>query len=120
MTPLLEYTLAALCVVVIVVLIILTVYTVKFLKETTVTMTGLRELTDVIKQEIKPALQSVNRVLSTVNNVSDATNKQLEIVKKVLTTLLGASCVAFTNARTKCGFLSGLVSGFNLFRKKRR
>ena len=44
----------------------------------------------------------------------------MENIKKILTTLLGASCLAFANVKSKGGFFSGLVSGFNLFRKKRR
>ncbi len=116
----LECILAVLFIVIIIVLVILTVNLVRFLKETTLTMTSIRELTDMAKTEMKPALKSINEVLSAVNNMSQATNKQFDTVKKILTTLLGASCVAFSNAKSKCGFFSGLISGFNLFRKKRR
>ena len=47
-----------------------------------------------------------------------STNKQFDLIKKILTTLLGASCVALTNVKASGGFFSGLMSGFNLFRKK--
>ncbi len=118
MTPVLESVLALLIVVTIVVIVVITVFVVKFLNEATLTMINLKDITDITKKEIGPALKSVNNILSTVNNVSTVTNNQLELVKKILTTLLGASCIAFGKVKGKSGFLSGLVSGFNLFKKK--
>ncbi len=120
MTPVLESLLALLIVVTIVVLVLLVVYVIRFLKAATLMMCNLTEITDTAKKEIKPALKSINNILSTVNNVSTATNRQLDMVKKILTTLLGASCVALGNVKNKGSFFSGLISGFNLFRKKRR
>ena len=120
MTPLLECVLAAFIIVLIILFVILTVFIVRLLKETTLAMTGIKELTDLMKEELKPMLTSVNKILSTVNNVSAVTNRQFELVKKILTTLLGASCVAFGNIKDKGGFFNGLISGFNFFRKKRR
>ena len=117
MTPLLEFLVAAFIFTFIIILVVLTIYLVKFIQETTLTMTSVRQLTDLTTNELKPALKSLNDVLATVNNVSTATNKQFELVRKILTTLLGASCVAFGTVKDK-GFLSGLASGFNLFRKK--
>ena len=120
MTPVIESLLAVLIVVAIIVMVILTVYIVKSLKELTLTMTSIRNLTDTTNRELKPAFKSVNNILATVNNVSNATNNQLDMVKKILTTLLGASCIALGNVKSKSGFFSGLISGFNFFRKKRR
>ncbi|MCD7739867.1 MAG: hypothetical protein LUH11_00755 [Candidatus Gastranaerophilales bacterium] len=118
MTPVLECVLAVFLIVLIIVLVVLTIFAVKFLQEITLTMMSIKELSDLTKKELAPALISLNQVLKTVSNVSNATNKQFELVKKILTTLLGASCVAFTNVRGKGGFFSGLISGFNMFRKK--
>ncbi len=120
MTPVLECIIAIFIVVLIVVTIVLSVFLVKFIQEITLTMTSIREMTDITKKELEPALKSINEVLSTVNRVSSATNKQFDLIKKILTTLLGASCVAFSNVKGKGGFFSGLISGFNIFRKKRR
>lgn len=120
MTPMLESLLALLIVVTIIVLVIITVFLVKFLKEAALTLSGIKEITDITKKELEPALKSVNNILATVSNVSKATNNQFEIVKKILTTLLGASCVAFGKVQAGSGFFSGLINGFNLFRKKRR
>ena len=97
--------------------IVLTIHLADFLKEATKTATSVRELTDLTTNELKPALKSLNEVLATVSKVSVATNKQFELVRKILTTLLGASCVALGTAKDK-GFFGGLLSGFNLFRKK--
>ncbi len=97
--------------------IVLTIHLADFLKEATKTAASVRELTDLTTNELKPALKSLNEVLATVSKVSVATNKQFELVRKILTTLLGASCVALGTAKDK-GFFGGLFSGFNLFRKK--
>lgn len=118
MTPVLECVLAVFVIVLIIVLVIVTVFLIKLIKEATLTLTSIKGLTDLAQKELEPALKSINNILATVNNVSTATNKQFELLKKILTTLLGASCVAFGNVKSKGGFFSGLISGFNLFRKK--
>ena len=97
--------------------IVLTIHLADFLKEATKTAASVRELTDLTTNELKPALKSLNEVLATVSKVSVVTNKQFELVRKILTTLLGASCVALGAAKDK-GFFGGLFSGFNLFSKK--
>ena len=117
MTPTLECVLAVFAIVLIVVLVVLTIYLVKFIQEATDTAASIKELTNLATNELKPALKSLNQILATINNVSNATNKQLDLVKKILTTMLGASCVAFGSLKNK-GFFSGLISGFNLFKKK--
>lgn len=118
MTPTLECVIAVFVIVLIIVLVILTVFVVKFIQEATLTLSSVKQLIDLTNDELKPALKSLNNVLSIISNVSLATNKQIDLIKKILTTLLGASCVAFTNVKSKGGFLSGLISGFNIFRKK--
>ena len=119
MSVTLECVLAVFLVVLIIVLVVLCVYLSQLIEETTQTMKSLKELTDLTKKELEPALKSVNNVLKTVDNVSIATNKQFDTLKKILTTLLGASCVAFANVKNKGGFFSGLISGFNMFKKRR-
>ena len=118
MSPTLECVIAVFVIVLIVVLVVLTIFVVKLIQEATVTLIGVKQLVDLVNDELKPALKSLNNVLETASNVSIATNKQFDLIKKILTTLLGASCVALTNVKANGGFLSGLMSGFNLFRKK--
>ena len=118
MSPTLECVIAVFVIVLIVVLVVITIFVVKFIQEATVTLTSVKQLVDLTNEELKPAMKSLNNILNAVSNVSTATNKQLDLVKKILTTLLGASCVALTNVKAKGGFFSGLMSGFNLFRKK--
>ena len=116
----LDSVLTAFIIVLIIISIVVTVFLVKFLHETTLTMKSIKDLTDLTREEIKPALVTLNEVLNTVKNVSSATNKQFELLKNILTTLLGASCAAFGGFKGKGGFISGLISGFNIFRNKRR
>ena len=118
MTPTLECVIAVFIIVLIIILVVLTIFLVKFIQEATLTLTSAKQLIDLTNNELKPALKSLNNVLNTVSNVSIATNKQFDLVKKILTTILGASCVALTNVKAKGGFFSGLMSGFNMFRKK--
>lgn len=119
MSTSLECVLIIFLIALIIVLVVLCVYLSKLIEETTEAMRSLKELTDITKKEIEPALKSVNNVLKTVDNVSIATNKQFDTVKKILTTLLGASCVALSNVKNKGSFFSGLISGFKLFKKRR-
>ncbi len=103
----------------IVAIIVLVLYLVKFLKAATKTMISVKELTDTAKTEVSPALKSISGILSAINKMSNTTNSNLEIIKKVITTLLGASILAYNTSKSKGGsFLSGLISGFNIFRKK--
>ena len=119
MSTSLECVLIIFLVALIIALTVLCVYLAKLIDETTNTMRSLKTLMDLTNKELEPALKSINSVLKTVDNVSTATNKQFETVKKVLTTVLGASCIALSNVRNKGGFFSGLLSGFNLFKKRR-
>lgn len=119
MTPLIECLLAIFLVVIIVAISVLTVFVVKLLQETTATIANLKDITETTKKEIEPALKSVNNVLSTASDLSLAANKNFNLVKNILTTLLGASYVAFSKAKGN-SFINGILSGFNLFSKKRR
>ena len=119
MSATLGYVLILLVLALTVVVIVLCVYLVKLIDKMTETMTSFKELTDLTKRELEPALKSFNNVLKTVDNVSVVTNRNFDILKNILTTLLGASCIALTNVKNRGGFFSGLVSGFNAFRKRR-
>ena len=115
MSVTLECVLVIFLVVLVIVLIVLCIYIAKLLEETTETMRSIRELTQLAKKELTPALKSINSVLKTVDDVSLATNRNFSTAKKVLTALVGASL----GALGKGGFFSGLISGFNLFKKRR-
>ena len=117
MTPLLEWTVAAFIIVLAVAVVFLTVYLVKFIQEATLTMANIKEITETTKKELEPALKSVNSILLTVNNISSTTNRHFETVKKIVSTLVTASNLIMLKGN---GFISGLLSGFNLFGKKRR
>lgn len=120
MEPVLLYGLSTLIAVVIVILIVITVFFVKFLKELTTTVTKVNEIADIVKKEGEPALKSINNILSSVSNLSDATTKQLVFAKKVLSSVLGASFLAYSNLKSKGGFINGIISGFKFFHRKRR
>ena len=121
MTPVLECVIAVFIIVLIIVLVVLTIFAVRFLDETTKTIASIREVTNVAKQELEPALKSINGVLNSVNEVTSATNRNLAMIKKIVATAIGASVMAFSKvvAKENGGFLNGLKSGFNLLKKRR-
>ncbi len=119
MSPLLEYVLVVFILVLIVVSIITTVYLVKFLKETSKTMVSIQELTTTVKTDIAPSLKSIDAILANIKNMSDTTNKHIDTVRKIITTLIGATGMALTSVKNN-GFLNGVITGFNIFSKKRR
>ena len=83
MSPTLECVIAVFVIVLIVILVVLTIFVVKFVQEATVTLTSIKQLVDLTNEELKPALKSLNNVLNTVSNVSLATNKQFDLIKKI-------------------------------------
>ena len=117
MTPLLEWTLVSFIIVLAVAVVFLTVYLVKFIQELTLTMANIKDITETTKKELEPALKSVNNILLTVSNISSTTNRHFETVRKIVSTLATASNLLMLKGN---GFISGLLSGFNLFGKKRR
>ena len=119
MSPLLEYFLIAFIIVLIVVTIIITVYLVKFLKETSKTMISIQELTNTVKTEIEPSLKSIDSILANIKDMSNTTSKHLDTVRKVITTVIGATGMAISSARNN-SFINGILTGFNIFSKKRR
>ena len=81
-------------------------------------MQSVEEITDMAKEELKPAIQSASSILGSVKNITDAADKNLTLAKKALSTVLGASYMAYTKFKKQAGFLSGIISGFKLLRKK--
>ena len=118
MTPLLECGLFMLIIVLAVSFAVLTVFLVKFLKQTSATLQSVEEITDMVKEELKPTIQSANSILNSVKNITDAADKNLTLAKKALSTVLGASYMAYNKFKKQAGFLSGIISGFKLLRKK--
>ena len=114
-----ESVLTALIITAIIVLAVLCIYLSKLLIETAETMRSIRELTDLAKRELEPALKSINNVLKTADDTVIAANKQFGAVKKVFAALLGVSAAAFASLKGSGGFFSGLASGFSLFKKRR-
>lgn len=106
------------CVFVVVIGTIITIALVKLLKTSVHTMTSIKELVDITKEEMQPAFKSVNGILDSVNNITTSTNKQFETVKKLISTVIGATYMAYSGLKGKGGLINGILTGFNFFRKK--
>ena len=75
-------------------------------------------ISNVYKDEAKPLLSELKNTLSNVQKITSSANSGTNIVKSILTGALGAGALMFSNLKNKKGgFLSGLISGFNMFRK---
>lgn len=119
MSPVLECAVVIFIIVATVVLVLLSVNALKLLDELTKTAVSIREMSDLAKKELEPALKSVNGVLSAVNDVTNATNRNFALLKKIAATVIGFSVMAVSKTVNKeNSFLSGLKSGFSIFRKK--
>lgn len=117
MTQTLESVFAICAVLFVVIICYSAVHLCFFLKELRRTLISIRGLTDLTQKELEPALKKLNNILDMIENLSNATNKQLLFAKKIFTTALGASYLAFSGLKKK-GFIGGIISGFNLLRKK--
>ena len=117
MTPVLTWVIISFVIALTVSVIILTIFIVNLINEAILTMKNIKDITDTTKKELEPALKSVNNVLSTAGNLSILANKQLDITKNIIAAVIGASYFAYSKAKSG-GFIKGLLSGFNLFKKK--
>ena len=116
MSVTIEWLLIILLAVLIAAAAVLCVYIAGLIKTASETLKSLKELSELVKTEIAPALKSVNSVLKTADSVSSGVNK----LTKAPIALLSAAAGAVMSLKGKGGFLSGLVSGFNLITRKRK
>ncbi len=82
------------------------------------TLQNCTEISEVCKDEAKPLLGEFKNTLANVQRITSGANSNVKILKSVLTGALGAGALMIGNLKSKKGgFLNGLISGFNMFRK---
>ncbi|MDD3237945.1 MAG: DUF948 domain-containing protein [Candidatus Gastranaerophilales bacterium] len=99
--------------------IIIGVFLIKLLMDLSKLTTNLDETTTIVKQEIEPTLQEIKDTLNNINSIAKSADKQVDVIKKVFTGVLGASGVAFCGLKNiSGGFFKGLSTALKLFKKK--
>ena len=92
--------------------------------ETAKTVASLRDVLILVKNELEPALKSVNGVLTTVSDVTTTAHKNIGMLKNIVATAIGATVLAvskgLSNGLNKDGgFLKGFKNGLSIFKKRR-
>ncbi len=82
------------------------------------TLKNCTVISKIYKDEAEPLLAELKATISNVQKITSGTKSNLSIVKNVFKGAIGAGALMLGNLKSKKdGFISGLISGFNLFRK---
>lgn len=99
--------------------VIVSVFLIKLLVDLSRLTTNIDETTTIVKQEIEPTLQELKSTLNGLNSIAKNADQQVDVIKKILSGLVGASGIAFCGLKNiSGGFLKGILAGVKLFRKK--
>jgi len=79
--------------------------------------------TTIVKSEIEPTLEELNKALKSINSIAQNADKQVNSLAKLFEDVLGASAVMFTRAKNLSGglikgFVKGLATIIKLFLKR--
>ena len=93
-------------------LIIVSGFLIKLLIDLSSLTKNVDETTVIVKSEIGPSLQELNKALQSINSIAQNADKQVNSLAKMLESVLGASTLAFYKAKTLSGgFVKGLTKG---------
>lgn len=80
---------------------------------------NLDETTTIVKKEIEPTLQELNKTLENINSITADADKQLIQVRKIISSLLGIGSVTLGGMKNITGgFFKGVIEGIKFFTKK--
>lgn len=119
MTPTLQVSIMFLIFTTIILGVIVSVFLIKLLMDVSKLTVNLDEVTTIVKQEIEPTLKEVKEALNNINSIAKNADKQVDTLKKVFSSLVGVSGLAFCGMKNLSGgFFKGISAGMKLFRKK--
>ncbi len=119
MTPTLEVSLMFLIFTTIILGVLISVFIIRLLIDLSRLTVNIDETTTVVKQEIEPTLKELKETLNNLNSIAKSADKQVDVIKKVFSGLVGASGLAFCGLKNiSGGFLKGLFAGLKILRKK--
>ena len=94
-------------------------FLIKLIIDSSKLVKNLDETTTIIKNEVEPTLKELVKTLENLNSLTGNADKQIFQARKVLSSFLGLSSVAFGGVKNVAGgFLKGFVEGIKFFTKK--
>ena len=105
------------------ILVVVGGFLVKLLIDLSKLTKNIDETTTIVKTEIEPTLQELNKALKSVNSIAENADKQVGSLGKIIESAMGIGALAFTRAKNLSGglvkgFTKGLVSVIKMFLKK--
>lgn len=84
---------------------------------------NINETTEIVKSELEPTFDELNKALKSVSSIAQNADKQVDSLSKLFENILGAGSIAFTRAKKLSGgivknVVKGLVELVKLFVKK--
>jgi len=103
--------------------VLITGFLIKLMIDTSKLVQNLDETTSIVKKEIEPTIQELNKTIKSINSIAQNADKQVNTLTKIVETLLGSSVLAFSKVRSLSGgllkgFVKGLATVIKLFLKK--
>jgi uncharacterized protein YoxC len=119
MSTTVELSLVLLIFVLIAAIIVVSVYLVRLLIDLNVLTKNVNETTNIVKNDIEPILDELQKTLSSINTMVKDTDDQITSLKKILAAVFGFSTIFCGHfGKISGGFLKGFKSAFSFFRKK--
>ncbi len=105
------------------ILIVVGGFLIKLLYDLSKLTKNVDETTSIVKAEIEPTLQELNKALKSINSIAQNADKQVGSLGKLIESAIGAGSLAFTKAKVFSGGLiktitKGIVTLIKLFLKK--
>lgn len=106
-----------------IILVVVGGFLIKLLFDLSKLTKNLDETTTIVKSEIEPTLQELNKALKSINSIAQNADKQVDSLSKFFENALGAGAIAFSRAKKmSSGVIKNVVKGFmtlfKLFLKK--
>lgn len=106
-----------------IILVVVGGFLIKLLIDLSKLTKNIDETTSIVKTEIEPTLQELNKALKSVNSIAQNADKQVGSLGKLIESAMGIGALAFTRAKKLSGglvkgFTQGLVSIIKMFMKK--
>ena len=115
MSPTLEIALLFLIIAVIIVLGFL----LKLIIDSIKLVQNLDETTTIVKNEIEPTIKELNKTLENLNSLTEGADRQIVLVRKLLSSILGIGSFALGGMKNITGgFFKGVMEGIKFFTQK--
>lgn len=106
-----------------IILLVIGGFLIKLLIDLSKLTKNINETTEIVKSEIEPTFEELNKALKSVSSIAQNADKQVDSLSKLLENILGAGSIAFTRAKKLSGgIVKNVVKGFvelvKLFFKK--